>query len=474
MDKDAYIKHLQEENTALKERVAMLEKRIETLEKHIEELERLLGMNSRNSSKPPSSDPPGISTVLPKRRHKKRGARNGHQPHLKKLLPPSMVKQRFELKPEVCTCGSTNLEQTCEEPLRHQIVDIPPIEPQVTEYVQYIYRCKDCGELIYQPLPDELKRKHFGPGTLSVVGMLTGFLNTSKRKALAIINEVFSVPMSLGGLSNCEAQLTDVLEQPYNETAEHVREQDVGHADETGWPRANKQKGWLWTFCCVTAAFFMVHANRSQQAARKLMGNFSGKLVSDRYNAYNFYKLIRQICWSHLKRDFKAISEGKGSIGKTGQELYGLAKKILKLRKRVRDGTLQWRTFQNRMPPLMGRVEELLEQEAKGKCSLSGKCRRIIKHRKHLWTFVYDKSVEPTNNLAERIVRQAVLWRKSSFGTQSERGAHYVERILTVCATCRLQSRSIIGYLREACNCHLKGIPAPSLIGSEAGLVKSN
>jgi transposase len=322
-------------------------------------------------------------------------------------------------------------------------------------------------------LPDELKRKHFGPGTLSVVGMLTGFLNTSKRKTLAILNEVFSVPMSLGGLSNCEAQLTDVLVQPYNEATEHVRVQYIGHADETGWPRGNRQKGWLWTFCCVTAAFFMVHANRSQQAARKLIGSFAGKLVSDRYNAYNFYKQVRQICWAHLKRDFKAISESKGTIGKLGEELHGLAKKILKMRKRVRDGTLQWRTFQNRMPPLMARVEDLLEQAAKDKNALSGKCRRILKHHKHLWTFVYDRNVDPTNNLAERIVRQAVLWRKSSFGTQSERGARYVERILTVCATCRLQERSVIEYLREACSCHFKGIPAPSLIKPQGDLAKT-
>ena len=192
--------------------------------------------------------------------------------------------------------------------------------------------------------------------------------------------------------------------------------------------------------------------------AGKLLGKFCGILVSDRWGGYNIFTGIRQICWAHLKRDFKAISETGGELGKIGQELYGLAKKILKLRKRVRDGTLQWRTFQNRMVPLMECVEELLEQGA------SGKCRRIIKHREHLWTFVHDQSVDPTNNAAERIVRQGVLWRKSSFGTQSERGARYVERILTVCSTCRLQERSVIEYLRDACRCHLDGIPAPSLI----------
>jgi len=465
MDKDAYIKQLEEQNEELK-------KRIEKLEKRIEELQRLLGMNSQNSSKPPSTDPPGMSAVLPKRRRRKRGAQNGHQPFMRELLPPNMVKQRFELQPHVCPCGSTNLEETNEEPLRHQIVDIPPIEPQVTEYIQHIFRCKACGELIYQPLPDEVKRRYFGPGILALVAILTGMLNTSKRKALAMINEVFSVPMSLGGLSNCEAQLADALEQPYNETSEHIRGQDVAHADETGWRRGNRQRGWLWTLCCATAAAFMVHAQRGQKAARKLLGAFCGTLVSDRWGGYNFFCGVRQICWSHLKRDFKAISEAKGAIGKIGLELYGLAKKILKMRRRVRDRTLQWRTFQSRMTPLMERVEELLEEGANVKCTLSGKCRRIIKHRKHLWTFVHYRRVEPTNNLAERIVRQGVLWRKSSFGTQSERGARYVERILTVCATCRLQGRSVIEYLREACRCHLDGVPVPSLIKTEGNLAK--
>jgi transposase len=199
-----------------------------------------------------------------------------------------MVKQRFDLKPHICPCGGTDFEKTNKEPLRHQTVDIPPIEPEVIEYVQHIYRCKDCGAFIYEPLPDEVKRKHFGPGILAMVAVLTGMLNTSKRKALAMINEVFSVPMSLGGLSNCEAQLTDALKHPYNETIEHIREQDVAHADETGWRRGNRQRGWLWAMCCGSAAVFMVHAERGQKAARKLLGAFCGTLNSDRWGGYNF------------------------------------------------------------------------------------------------------------------------------------------------------------------------------------------
>lgn len=451
-DKDAYIEQL--------------EKKIVELEKRIEELERLLGMNSQNSSKPPSTDLPTTSGKPLKRRRKKRGAKKGHEPHLRELLPPEQVSHHIELIPHACTCGSERLEPCDQEPLRHQVIDIPPIVPDVTEYVQTVCQCQDCGEYVYAPLPDEVKRTHFGPGVLSLVGILTGDLNVSKRKALGMMNEVFSVPMSLGGLSNCEGQLTDVFEQPYQETIDHTRAQDIGHADETGWPRGNRQRGWLWTLCCTTAAVFVVHAKRGQEAARELLGGFSGILVSDRWGGYNFYTGIRQICWAHLKRDFKAISEARGNLGKIGDELYGLAKKILRLRKRVRDGTLQWGSFQNRMKPLIKRVEKLLEAGATGEGKLAGKCRKILTYRDYLWAFVSDRNVDPTNNLAERIVRQAVLWRKRSFGTQSERGARYVERVLTVCATCRLQRRSVIEYLREACRCHSDGIPLPSLINS--------
>jgi transposase len=459
MDKDGYIKQLED--------------RIIQLEKRIEELERLLGMNSRNSSKPPSTDPPGMSDELPKHRHKKRGARNGHQPHLRELLPEKFVKKHIHLKPEVCTCGSTNLKETDQDPLRHQIVDIPPITPEVIEYLQQIWQCSDCGAFIYQLLPDAVKRRYFGPGVLSIVGILTGTLNTSKRKALAMMNQVFSVPMSLGGLSNCEAQRADALELPYNEVAQHVRIQQAAHADETGWPRGNRQRGWLWTLCCSTSAFFMVHANRGQDAAQKLLGAFAGVLHCDRWSGYNCFGGLRQLCWAHLKRDFQALSECKGTMGRIGRELFHLAKHILYLRKRVRDGTLTWLRFQRRMEPLMKRTEKLLARGANCGQSLSGRCRRIFNQKQHLWMFVQDASVEPTNNLAERIVRQGVLWRKGSFGTQSERGGRYVERILTVCATCRLQGRSVIEYLRDTCYCHLNNIPVPSLIKPAGNLNNS-
>lgn len=292
---------------------------------------------------------------------------------------------------------------------------------------------------------------------------MTGMLNTSKRKALEVINEVFHVPMSLGGLSNCEAKISEAMADPYDDLKAFVQSQDNAHADESGWPRGNRLKGWLWAMRCATAAFFMIHAKRTQQAASELLGHFSGILHSDRWSGYNIYNHIRQICWAHLKRDFQSISEAKGKLGHIGKQLLELESQIFRDYHRARDGTIQWKTFQRRMVVLQSKVEDLLEKGAKHEGPLAGKCREIWKHRENLWTFVCEPDVSPTNNAAEQIVRQAVLWRKMSFGTQSKRGARYAERMLSVCATCRLQGRSIIDYIRHACNAHINGKEAPTL-----------
>lgn len=449
--KDELIEQLQKENAELKARV--------------EKLERLLGMNSRNSSRPPSSDPPSVPMKSAAKRRKKRGAKKGHEPHLKEMLPPDKVKQRRVIEPEVCPdCDGEHFVDSGQEPLRDQFIDVPPIEIDVTEYVRPVRQCTGCGTLVYAPLPEHAPKSCFGPGVLALVAVLTGVLNVSKRKATRVMNDVFNVPISLGGLSNCEQQIANALADPYDEVIDHLRAQKVAHADETGWPRGHRVKGWLWALCSVSAAVFMVHAKRGQTAARKLLDQFCGVLVTDRWGGYNFFAGLRQICWAHLQRDFKAVGESGGRLGTIGAELDDLATRLLRLRARVRDRTLKWRTFVNRMPPLIEQVEMLLQEGASYEGALAGKCREIFKHRKHLWTFVERQDVEPTNNHAERVVRQGVLWRKSSFGTQSERGARYVERVLTAGATCQLQGRSVIEFMREACRCHVQNLPAPSLI----------
>ena len=354
-----------------KEQIKQLQQENAKLRKRIEELERLIKQNSRNSSKPPSSDfgrnsKPNKPTKK-KTRRRKQGAQQGHKANLKQLVPKEHVTTIKDLIPEQCTCGCTDLE-TCEEPaLRIQTFDLPPIVPLIIEYVQHFRRCKDCGEIVYQPLSDQIKRHIFGPGVLAIVGVLTGMLNASKRKALEVINEVFHIPMSLGGLSNCEAKISEAMAETYDDLKDFVQSQDWAHADESGWPLGNRVKGWLWAMACGTAAFFMLHTNRTQEAARELLGRFSGILHSDRWSGYNIYYHIRQICWAHLKRDFKSISEAKGKLGRIGTELLELETLIFREYHRAREGTIQWKTFQSRC---CGARSNLVNWEEKTKVAI--------------------------------------------------------------------------------------------------------
>ena len=344
------------------------------------------------------------------------------------MLPQEQVTDLVELLPEVCpACGKTLFKDCGELPLRDQFIDLPPIKPEVTEIRRPVLACVACGQRAYAALPENTPKHTFGPGVVAMVGVLTGLLNISKRKAQLMMRDVFNVPMSLGAISACESRLSKTLEKPYQEVLVAARSGRFGHADETGWPLGNLLKGWLWLLSNDKAAAFMVHEKRGQVAAQKLLGDFSGTLVSDRWGGYNMYEGQRQICWAHLRRDFKAVSEAGGWPGKTGPKLYDLSGKILGNYKRVRDVKLELATFHRRIPKWRRQLESWLRQGARYGGALSAKCREIFNCRDKLWTFVYHDEVEPTNNRAERDVRQGVLWRKGSFGVQSQRGARYVE-----------------------------------------------
>lgn len=447
-------------------RIRELEETVAMLLEEIAELKRRLGVNSENSSKPPSSDPPHAEGKQRKAKRKKHGAKSGHPKQNKALLPEERVNDLSNELPEACpACGGTHFSDSGVPPLRDQFIDLPMIVPEVREIRRPVLACIACGQNTYAPLPEGTPKHTFGPGVVAMVCILTGMLNVSKRKALSMMTDVFNVPMSLGALSDCEKRLTKALEKPYEEATAAIQSGEFGHADETGWPLGNLHKGWLWVLSNGEAASFMVHESRGQNAAQSILGDFSGTLISDRWGGYNMYEGERQVCWAHLRRDFKAVSESRGWLGKTGKKLYDLSGQILGNYSRVRDGTLTLATFQRRVCKWRPQIENWLRQGASHAGQLSGKCRKILKCRKWLWTFVDHNSVEPTNNLAERDVRQGVLWRKGSFGVQSERGARYVERILTIGATCRRQGKSVIQFLNAACESFHNNSPMPCLIG---------
>lgn len=433
-----------------------------------EKLEQQVSQNSQNSSRPPSSDGFQAPLKRKKKKRKKRGAQVGHEPHVRQLAPEDQVSKISNHIPTHCEKCNAPLQGEDPEPHRHQIWEIPEIKPIIEEHRIHHLSCAQCGHTTSGRLPDGVAKSSFGPSVLAMVAFLTGGLRLSKRITQSVMDLIFNVPISLGGLSACENQVSQDLAPAVEEVHNFAQEQPIAHADETSFRKGNGQKGWLWVMVTPSVAFFMLMGSRCTGAAQRLLGSFSGFLCTDRFSAYLFFKGLRQVCWAHLKRDFQAIFE-MGGVGQTlGKELLRLTRRMFHWWHRVRDGTMSWEEFQRKMEYIRRRVEEILEKGSRSRSKiLSAKCTKLLASRKWFWTFVDFKGVEPTNNLAERMLRFAVIWRKICLGVQSVRGAQYVERILTVRATCQLQGRDFLEFVRETCAAKLGGRPSPSLIPLE-------
>jgi len=449
---------------ALIDVILFLVQRQEKLEERIAELESRLNQTSQNSSKPPSSDPPGTTRASKEPSGRRPGGQPGH-PGVSRALAKK-VDEVLELKPHRCGHCGGSLKGEDPSPDRHQVTELPPIVPHVTEYRLHTLACAGCGHETRATLPAGVPEGQFGPRLVATAGLLTGAYHLSKRAAQEILRDLFSVEMSLGALSGCEGKVGSLLEGPVSEAHEWAQEQPRAHADETGWKEGRRRPcPWLWTLVTSAVTVFLVRP-RKKWAARELLGRFKGVLHRDRWGSYNVYGGRQQICWAHLLRDFASMTEFRGpAAGRIGQDLLNKGRRMFRLWEKVRDGTWDRGRFHKATRRLRSDIEGALYAGAEcGHQKMRQVCRRILRFVGDLWTFTQEEGVEPTNNAAERAIRPAVLWRRKSFGTQSERGSRFVERMLTVRATLRQQGRNVVGYIAEVCARALTGQPLPSLL----------
>jgi transposase len=455
--------------------IRALEARVATLEGMMEAVQEQLTQTSRNSSRPPSSDPPHHERPRRPRSQRRRGGQPGHPGHTRTLIPVDEVDEVVVLKPEQCTQCQAPLLGDDPTPWRHQVIEIPPMKPVVTEYQWHQLVCAACGEITRAPWPEGVPSGTYGPRVQATVSLYTGAYRLSKRTTQQMMDEVFGVPMSVGTIGPLEQATTAAVAAPVEEARRYVHEQAVAHLDEPSWRQGGK-RAWLWVAVTCWVTVFVVRMSRGGHVARELLGEtFAGILVTDRYSAYNWYPVRwRQLCWAHVLRDFEAMRGRGGRSEEIGDALLAQAHQMFTWWHRVRQGTLKRSTFRSYMTPLRREVERLLE--AGSRCGVSktvGTCRDILKRREALWTFVQVEGVEPTNNTAERSIRPGVLWRKGSFGTQSEEGSRFVESMMTVVATLKQQQRNVLEYLTAACEAALRGEAAPSLLPARAQKVQA-
>lgn len=434
----------------------------------VQVLEAQLAQNSSNSSRPPSSDPPGATPVAkpPAKPGRRRGGQPGHKKHQRVLLPPERVKQTTSLYPTGCRRCAKPLTGSDPEPYQHQVVEIPRLLAQGHDYWLHSLLCKTCKIYTRAELPSGVPTGNFGPRLQAMIAVCSGQYHMSKRMIEEMMSDFFDAKLSLGSVANLEQDTSEALAAPVAEAAAYVKEQPIKHADETGWTEA-KQRAWLWVVVTSSVAVFLIRRSRGAVVAKELLGKaFTGILNSDRWSAYNWIaSSMRQLCWAHLVRHFKGF-EDHGVHGKRiGLALQECSGRMFDHWHRVRDGTLKRSSFQQYMRPIRSEILNLLRQGSL--CDVpkvAGCCREILKLQAALFTFVRVEGVEPTNNIAEQAVRRPVLWRKGSFGTDSENGSRFVERILTAVATLRMQKRNVLDYVTSACEARLRGQDAPSLL----------
>ena len=447
--------------------VQIHQQQIAALEARVNDLEARLKLNSTNSSKPPSSDPIGLKRKPPAPPSgRKRGGQAGHRKAFRPLVPPAKVHETFECKPEACRRCGQGLRGDDLTPLIHQVAELPGIEPIVAEYRLHRLVCPGWGETTCATPPPGVPRGGFGPYLQAVLAVFAGAYRLSKRPIQQLSADLYGLSISTGMISKLERLSAAALEAPYNELAVSVHAAEAANIDETSW-RQDRKRAWLWVTVTRTAAVFTIARHRSGEVARALLGSEPEQVVgSDRFSAYEWIAARwRQICWAHLRRDFQAMIDRGGDGKPIGERLLKQSHRLFHDWHRVRGGTLDRDGLGERMTRLRREVRRALEDGSRCGCAkTSATCYEILKVEEGLWTFARVEGIEPTNNAAERALRFAVIWRRISGGTDSRRGSRFVERTLSVVATCRQQGRDVLEYLTTCFEAEHRGQPIPSLM----------
>lgn len=448
-----------------------LQRRVVELEALVRELQARLGLNASNSSLPPSANPPDApKPVVKEPTGRSPGGQPGHPACLRQRLPAERLTAVRTFVPATCDHCQTALSPEPAahdpEPRWHQVAELPDAPVEVIEYQAHGRSCPCCGKLTWATIPDEVRAHAFGPRLAATVAYLSGSPHVSKRGIEELVETVFGVPISLGSIANLEQEMSTALGAAHATAQQAVRDAPVKHVDETGWKQAGR-RCWLWGAATAWVACFVIHPRRSAAGLAALLGRkIKGIVCSDRWKVYDrLTTRRRQLCWAHLKRDFQKLVDRGGAAKEIGALGLSLTSLVFELWHLFRGGGLSRRQLQRDMQAWREILHDLLEQGCACRDRKAAAfCGNVLAVEAALWTFVDREGVEPTNNHMERMLRTGVLWRKNAFGCHSVAGCRFVERILTVVQTLRLQQRPVLQYLYESLLAHRHGDTAPNLL----------
>lgn len=455
------IEKLRTENAELKALVVKLLARID-------ELEAQLKQNSGNSSKPPSSDmgrkrkPP---TCLSGR---KGGGQPGHMGKTRELVPESEVDEVVDRDPESCErCGTLLDGAPRLDAAIRQVYESPEFKAYIQQFNLWRKLCPKCGHTNRGKMPEGAPKGAFGPRIQARIGVLSGRYRMTRREVRSLSQVLFGVPISLGSVQACCKAVSEAVAETAQGIHEEIKQAKVVHADETGFGRCGDDRMWLWVAANEDAEAFRLLNGRGIEQAKDLLGeDFQGILHRDRWRPYEkLENAIHQLCHSHIRRDFQSMLESTGETGTQGCMLKLASDQAFHLWHMFERDEIDRSTLIRQMQPIQAEIRErlkILYNHPATTKKARGTAGDLLRQWESLWTYVYQDDVVPTNNEAERAIRKAVIWRKVSLGVESEEGARFVERMLTVAGTACKRGIDILDWITQAVQARLEGQPVPS------------
>ena len=447
------------------ERLTVAVGRVEQLEGLLEASRQLIArLNERVEQLETEANRQAARFRVPEAKRKRTkgrpGRKRGHKASYRK--PPPSVDEFAEVPLERCPhCGGPVSEVHAIEQV---IEDIPPVQVHRLHLVTYRGRCERCGSVCSrhpQQVSDATGAAgtHLGRRALGLAAYLNKQLGLTMRKTTALLDEHFGLRISPGGLSQALARIAGKLQPAFDELRRAVRTSEAIHADETSW-WVGGQGAWLWVFTSPKLTLYTID-DRSQQVVRRVLGDdYPGVLISDCLSSYDPHPGLKSKCCAH---HLKAISEALAQAPESDflAQIRALLKGAMLLHRVREDVPLPeyWRCTAH----LERRVDELLAVPRRNHAE-QHIVNRLTKQREHLLTFLHVPGVDPTNNLAERQLRPAVIARKLSCGNKTASGAHSFEVLSSLAATCRQQGYN---FARFVADCLSLDRAPPSLLPAQ-------
>ncbi len=453
---------------------------IVTLQQQCEQINKLekrvasLSKDSSNSSKPPSSDGPAKKKKKKKRKsRKKQGGQPGHKGKKRELLAADQMDEIHDCYPDQCEgCGNhfvDDQKQPTATPARYQWFELPVIKMIMEEFRCHTLSCQ-CGHRTTGKLPIHVAISCLGPRLHAAIAYLNVEHRVTKRGIVDIAKNIFNLDIALGSTCNIATRVSEACKPVAEQVREYVANAFNLNIDETGWKIKGKRI-YLWCFVATLCVFYHIDNSRGSKVLKQVLGSvFNGIIGSDDFSAYSAYHKNgkRQLCWAHIIRQLKLLKENRGS-----PDSYIFGKNMLKETGRLFTYVHAYLESDDCSLKELHQATTLIRARMKKWCTkyrdsedqaVRTRARKILKNWPHLFTFLEVEGVEPTNNRAERAFRHAVQWRKICFGSQSDAGLRYVERILTITRTCKMQNRNPYVFLSELMEATFKELPIPEIL----------